>query len=67
MNDAGTRVYLDRDERTALEREVVERGASRSYVMRLALRLLVGLPVPRDELDRARELHGGRSERAARS
>jgi hypothetical protein len=65
VNQAGVKVYLDREERAALERQVVERGASQSYVMRLGLRLLVGLAVPRDELDRARELHGGRSERAA--
>lgn len=39
-------LWLDEDERDALAREAGELASSSSYVMRLAFRLFVGLPVP---------------------
>lgn len=46
MNTAGVRVYLDDEERAELDRFRGELGSSASYVMRLGLRKLVGLPTP---------------------
>ncbi len=46
MNGSGVRVYLSKEERAALARAADERGSSLSYVMRLALRILVGLSIP---------------------
>lgn len=45
--------YLGREEEAALRRYALQNGCSRSYVVRVALRLFLGLPVPsavRDEL-----------------
>lgn len=39
-------VYLDHEEDAALDAFVREYGSSASFVLRLALRVLVGLPVP---------------------
>lgn len=38
--------YLSGDERRELERLRREHGSSASYVLRMGLRLLAGLPVP---------------------
>jgi hypothetical protein len=48
-------LWLDDDERDALAREADDEGASFSYVVRLALRCYVGLPVPRRATERMSE------------
>ncbi len=40
--------YLSGEERRELERLKSEHGSSASYVLRMGLRLLAGLPVPRE-------------------
>lgn len=40
--------YLSWEERRELERLKHEHGSSASYVLRMGLRLLSGLPVPRE-------------------
>ncbi len=48
-------VYLDNAEERALEELASELSASASYVLRVALRLLVGLPTAAWALERAQE------------
>jgi len=56
MVETRVHVYLRADERAELERLADERGTSASYIMRLALRRLVGLPVPREFAERRAEV-----------
>lgn len=46
--DNRTHVYLDAEERDGLERLANEHSTSYSYVLRVALRALLGWPVPSD-------------------
>lgn len=52
-------VYLTAKEMRELEKLCDELGASSSGVLRLALRLMAGLPVPAYVTDRQREIEAG--------